>query len=85
MGGLCSKGVDPLDMASPFGEAPDSPEDNPYGPLAKQRRRSIALPAGIMTDGVLKEEDSCWSTSGVTASAASAGWGAPDLISCVYL
>ena len=57
MGGLCSKGVDPLDMASPFGEAPDSPEDNPYGPLAKQRRRSIALPAGIMTDGVLKEEE----------------------------
>ena len=57
MGGLCSKGVDPLDMASPFGEAPDTPEDNPYGPLAKQRRRSIALPAGIMTDGVLKEEE----------------------------
>lgn len=57
MGGLCSKGADAMDLSSPFGEAPDNPEDHPFHMNSKQRRRSMALPQGILTDGVLKEKD----------------------------
>lgn len=56
---MCSKGVEGADLSSPFGdEAPDSPEQEVmFQQRAKQRRRSIALPAGILTDGVLQEHD----------------------------
>ena len=48
-----------LDMCDPFGEAPGNPGDHPFhaGGLAKQRRRSIALPRGVITDGVLKDDE----------------------------
>ena len=48
-----------LDMCDPFGEAPENPGDHPFhaGGLAKQRRRSIALPRGVITDGVLKDDE----------------------------
>ena len=48
-----------LDMNDPFGGAPEDPRDHPFHAmeLAKQRRRSIALPRGVITDGVLKEDE----------------------------